>query len=86
MSDEMERLGKFADKMFELADWPDGGDIDMFAFQDAAVECGLLVPEQRFAPCSEDNCTCAGYYTEDEFKAGITCYRRAPRDDQKRGE
>ena len=38
-------LEKFAKKMFELSDWPEGGDIDGFDFQEAAVECGLLTAE-----------------------------------------
>ena len=68
-------LEKFAKKMFELSDWPEGGDIDGFDFQEAAVECGLLTPETRHEPCG-DNCHCAEYHGD--MKEGVTCYRKAP--------
>ena len=68
-------LEKFAKKMFELSDWPDGGGIDGFAFQDAAVECGLLIPEIHKEPCGE-GCFCADYHGD--MSEGVTCYRKAP--------
>lgn len=66
----------FARKMFELSDWPDGGDIDGFEFQEAAIECGMLKAEQRTEPCEED-CHCAQYHGADAMKEGVTCYRKA---------
>ena len=68
-------LELFARKMFELSDWPEGGDIDMFDFQEAAIECGLLIPETRTEPCGE-HCHCAEYHGD--MKDGVTCYRKAP--------
>lgn len=69
-------LEKFALKLFELADWPEGGDIDMFDFQEAAVECGLLTPETRHEPCSLiEYCHCREYHGD--MSEGVTCYRKA---------
>ena len=68
-------LEKFAKKMFELSDWPEGGDIDGFDFQEAAVECGLLTPETRHEPCGEW-CHCDSYHGD--MSEGVTCYRKAP--------
>jgi hypothetical protein len=65
----------FANAMFQLADWPDGGDIDGFDFQDAAIRYGLLIPERRTQPCQE-GCQCEGMYDPDEWNQGIQCYRR----------
>lgn len=69
-----DRLIAFAREI--LSAWPEGG-IDGGDLQDIAVEHGLLVPETRYAPCSEEDCCCAGYATEEEFAAGVICYRRA---------
>lgn len=66
-------LQKFTKKMFELSDWPEGGDIDGFSFQEAAVECGLLIPELQTKPCSE-NCHCATY--NGDMSDGVICYRK----------
>lgn len=69
-----QKLRDFAIAMFEAADWPDGGNIDGFTFQEAAVACGLLIPEERAEPCGE-NCRCAEYNGTDGFP--VTCYRKA---------
>ena len=58
-----------------LAVWPEGG-VEGDDLQDIAVEHGLLVPETRYAPCSEE-CPCAWSATEEEFAGGVVCYRRA---------
>ena len=58
-----------------MSAWPEGG-IEGDDLQDIAVEHGLLVPETRYAPCSEE-CPCAWSATEEEFAAGVICYRRA---------
>ena len=63
------------DALFELAGWPEGGDIDAFAFQDWAVKYGYLKPETRTEPCGE-GCFCVEYHGEDGFEGGITCYVR----------
>ncbi len=69
-------LEKFAKKMFELSDWPEGGDIDGFDFQEAAVECGLLTPETRYECCSmHGTCFCTEYHGD--MSGGVTCYRKA---------
>ena len=68
-------LEKFAQRLFELSDWPEGGDIDAVAFQDAAIECGLLTPETRTEPCDQENCHCSEYH--EDMSKGVTCYRKA---------
>ena len=73
---EIASLRGFVKELFELADWPDGGDIDGFDFQDTAVKFGVLETEQRTEPCGE-SCNCAEYYSDDEWQDGITCYRIA---------
>ena len=71
------RLRAFAREMFELADWPEGGDIDGFAFQDTAVKHGLLIEETRTERCGE-KCYCADeYHGEDAMREGVTCYRKS---------
>lgn len=68
-------LEKFARKMFELSDWPEGGDIDGLDFQEAAVECGLLTPETRYECCSmHGTCFCTEYHGD--MSEGVTCYRK----------
>lgn len=65
----------FAKAMFEATDWPDGGDVDGFEFQEIAAKYGLLIPEQREALCGE-NCQCAEYHGAEEMKEGVMCFRR----------
>ena len=67
-------LTAFAREMIELSDWPEGGDIDGFDFQEAAVKHGILIPEKRAEPCGED-CNCNAYYSDAEWTEGVTCYR-----------
>ena len=74
---QLNSLKAFVKELFDMADWPIGGGLDAYDFQDSAVKYGVLVPEQRFSPCGED-CNCQEYYGDDEFKNGITCYRLAP--------
>ena len=70
-----DRLIAFAREI--LAAWPEGG-IEGGDLQNIAVEHGLLVPEILHAPCAEEDwCWCAGSATEEEFAAGVVCYRRA---------
>jgi hypothetical protein len=71
---ENEALRRFAADVLES--WPHGV-VPGCELQEIAVKHGLLVPEQRFAPCSE-YCNCAEFYASDEWADGITCYRRAP--------
>ncbi len=54
---DVDALRLFAADMFEISDWPDGGDIDMFDFQEAAEARGLLVRVRAEEPCGE-NCGC----------------------------
>lgn len=72
---EGEALKRFALAMLES--WP-LGDVDGGELQDEAVKRGLLVPEIRTEPCSEEGCNCAEYYSDEEWGMGITCYRKAP--------
>lgn len=75
---ELTSLKSFVRDLIELADWPDGGDIDGSEFQDLCVKHGLLLPETRYKPCREEGCSCNQYYADDEWEDGITCYRLAP--------
>ncbi len=75
-SRDVERLREALRELFKEAGWPEGGDIDAFWFQAWAIKHGFLRPETRTEPCGED-CNCASYYDPDEFKTGITCYRKA---------
>jgi len=72
-----QKLRAFVRALFDEADWPEGGDIDGFAFQELAVEHGLLIPETRTEPCcDEESCHCAQYHGAEEMKEGVTCYRK----------
>jgi hypothetical protein len=70
----LEKAEAFIREIFELSDWPEGGDIDGFELQDAAVKHGFLIPETRMEPCGE-GCNCNTYYSSDEWEGGVTCYR-----------
>lgn len=71
---ENERLLVFVRDLFIASDWPDGGDIDGFEFQELAAKHGVLTPETRTEPCQE-NCWCSEYHGD--MSAGVTCYRKA---------
>lgn len=75
-TEQRDRLRAFCIDVFDETDWPEGGDLDGFTFQELAIKHGLLQRETRTEPC-EENCHCAGYYDPDEFAAGVTCYRKA---------
>jgi len=66
-------LEKFARLLFAESEWPEGGDIDGFAFQEAAIECGLLTAETRTQACAE-NCHCA---ETQGFEGPVICFRKA---------
>ena len=67
----------FVKALFELCDWPDGGDIDGFDFQEAAIKFGLLVETTPLQPCGEE-CWCAEYHHFKDFASGaVRCYRKA---------
>ena len=70
---EIQRLRAFATDVMDA--WP-LGNVDGCDLQEYAVKHGLLTPETRTAPCSEDGCNCAEYYSSAEWAEGITCYRR----------
>lgn len=72
---EVERLRSFVAEVMQA--WP-LGDVDGGDLQEYAVKRGLLTPEVRTEPCSEEGCNCAEYYDTDEWADGITCYRRPP--------
>lgn len=73
LRERLQRAERFVLKMFELSDWPEGGDIDGFAFQDEAIAHGYLRAETRTAPCGE-SCHCAEYHGD--MTEGVTCYRK----------
>lgn len=76
LREQVAQLQQFARKLFDAADWPEGGDIGADELQDAAVECGLLMAEIRNSPCSDDQCFCGEFYGPESFRYGITCYRK----------
>lgn len=67
-------LRQFVRDLFESADWPEGGDIDAFAFQDLAVKHGILVPTKMEKPCQEEGCSCA----ENGADFPTECLRKVP--------
>lgn len=74
---DLEKLRGFAQELFD--EWPDYLGVDGFDLQEIAVRHGLLVETTRFEPCSleEGRCSCLAYYGDDEWKAGVTCYRKS---------
>ena len=73
---DLEKLRSFAQALFE--DFPDYMGVDGFDLQDLAVRHGLLVETTQFKPCGEDgHCSCLNYYGQDEWKDGVTCYRKS---------
>jgi hypothetical protein len=55
LREDLLMLQNFVDSV--IGEFPDIGDIDGFALQDIAEECGLLVTESKTVPCG-DNCAC----------------------------
>jgi hypothetical protein len=57
----------------------DAGSLDAFDIQELAEKYGLLKLELRYADCSNDttSCPCAEVSTEEDFKKGVECYRKA---------
>lgn len=72
-SDEVEGLKQFVALMFKATDWPDGGDLDGFEFQEIAVKCGLLEEVTQEQPCGE---VCQCYDMGADFPA--QCFRKTP--------
>lgn len=70
--DGVDALRAFAQQVMEV--WP-YGDLDGGSLQEAATKHGLLKPEVWHEPCGE-NCACVEHATPNEFKAGVTCYRK----------
>lgn len=59
-----------------LKAWPEG-DVDGGELQDAAFRHGLLrVKDPAPTTSCGEGCTCADYFDEDEWAAGVTCYER----------
>jgi len=71
---EREGLRAFIANLFEATDWPEGGDLDGFQFQELATKHGILTPEERIAPCEgRESCWCSDY----GGPGPTTCYRKA---------
>ena len=76
---ELDQLRSFAQGVMES--WPECGPDDGM-LQDLAVKHGLLRPEERTQPCTEDpdDCWCAEYnglHPNGAFADGpVTCYRK----------
>jgi len=58
-----------------LADFPDMATLDGFDIQDIAVTRKVLIPTTVYKPCQEEGCNCSEFYSDDDFKAGATCYK-----------
>lgn len=67
---DAERLRAFVLDLFDVMDWPEGGDLDAIDFQELATKHGLLNPTEMTEACG-DNCFCIGV-DEPPF----TCYRK----------
>ena len=63
-------LRAFVQALFDEMDWPEGGDLDAFYFQELATKHGLLVETTQNEACGE-NCFCTGV---DDHP--FTCYRK----------
>ena len=74
-NDQIESLAKFALEI--LKEFPDLSSYDGGDLQDLAVKHKLLVPQTVYAPCSDEWCSCAEFYSDEEFKEGVTCYHIA---------
>ncbi len=75
VEEENTRLRAFCTALFDVTDWPGGGDVDLITVQDLAVTHGILTKETRTEPCG-DNCGCAEYYGRDEMAPGVECFRK----------
>lgn len=74
---QVEQMKSFINGLFEDfdADDVDGGDL-----QDLAEKYGILVPTIHHEPCSDgelNECVCAQYCGDEQFEAGVKCYRLA---------
>lgn len=71
-------LRAFVRDLFELNDWPEGGDVDGFDLQELLVKHGILIEQTVTEPCNVGreeavNCSCAEF---GDFPQ--TCYRKQP--------
>ena len=55
--------------------WPDGWGIEGDDLQHISAEHGMLRPEIRHEPCG-DGCRCADHVLPNEWRDGVTCYRK----------
>ena len=74
-NDQIDSLAKFALEI--LDEFPDLSSYDGGDLQDLAVKHKLLIPQTVYAPCCDEGCSCAEFYSDEEFKAGVTCYHIA---------
>ena len=74
-NNDAKRLRQFAKQL--LKDWPDEPGVDGFYLQDMAVKYGLLKLKKPAPtkPCG-NGCWCTTYYSDDDWKEGVRCYRR----------
>lgn len=71
-AEETKKLRAFAQAVMEA--WPEG-DIEGGYLQYIAEKHGLLAHETRYEPCGE-SCHCANYCDSEDWKKGVSCYRR----------
>lgn len=75
---QQEKMKSFINELFE--DYEGGSDLDGGDLQDLAEKHGILVPTIHHEPCSDgelNECVCAGICDDDDFKAGVKCFRLA---------
>lgn len=72
---KINQLALFALKILE--EFPDLSDLDGFEIQDLAEKYGLLIPEIKHEPCSDELCSCRELYSAEEFKEGVRCFHIA---------
>jgi len=71
---QIQSLAKFALEVLE--DWPDMGSLDGGDLQEIAVKHNVLVPHIVHGSCCDD-CFCSEFYSDEEWREGVTCYRIA---------
>lgn len=75
---QQEKMKSFINELFE--DYEGGSDLDGGDLQDLAEKHGILVQTIHHEPCSDgemNECVCAGICDDEDFKAGVKCFRLA---------
>ena len=75
LKEENKKLLAFAKEILE--NHP-GVELNAIDIQDISVKHGLLIETTVYEPCNPEGCSCNEFYSSDEFKDGISCFRLAP--------